>query len=221
MKDDDLRLARELERQLKFALEPDQARLQRVRATVLASYRATMAGAPRQSPRFFLRRWVVAGAIAATLVGGAGLAAAESGPGQPLYEVRLAIGSWLLPSEGAARDRGLAAELDDRLAEVRAASRRGDSGALGAALAAYRRTLAELTSHGISDPTVLLALERHRDVLQRLVDDAPPAAQGGLQQALQDAEKAAAGTPNAAPSVEPKATPVENPHGSDPPSHRP
>lgn len=218
---DDVELAEELERQLVSALAPDPVRLQRARATVLASYQTTFEPAGRRSARPLLRGWAMAAAFAVMLVAAAGLVAAESGPGQPFYGVRLAIGSLLLPSEAAAHDRGLASELDDRLAESGAASRHGDVAALKAALEAYRRTLSELTKGGIDDASVISDLQRHRDLLQGLVTSAPGDAQDGLQQALHDAEQAAASTPNAVPSSAPQATPAGNPRESSPPSRRP
>ncbi len=218
---DDVGLAEELERQLAAALEPEPVRLRRVRAAVLASYQATFEPAARHSARPLLRGWAMAAAFAAMLVGGAGLVAAESGPGQPFYAVRLAIGSLLLPSEAAARDRSLATELDDRLAEAGAASRHGDAAALRAALEAYRRTLSELTKGGIDDASVISDLQRHRDLLAGLVTSAPGDARDGLRQALHDAEQAATSMPNAIPSSAPQATPLGNPRESSPPSHRP
>ena len=218
---DEAEMAEGLERQLASALAPDPVRLQRARAAVLASYQTTLEPARQRPARPLVRGWAMAAAFAAMLVGGAGLVAAESGPGQPFYGVRLAIGSLLLPSEAAARDRGLANELDDRLAEARLASRDGDAVALTAALQAYRQTLSELSNGGISDPSVIGALQRHQDVLQGLINTAPGNAQDGLQQALHQAQLAAETTPKAIPSPAPPATPPGNPHGSGPPSHRP
>ncbi len=218
---DEVELAEGLERQLASALAPDPVRLQRARAAVLASYQATFESAARRPARPSVRGWAMAGAFAVLLVGGAGVVAAESGPGEPFYGVRLAIGSLLLPNEAAARDRGLASELDDRLAEARLASRDGDVAALTAALQAYRRTLSELSTGGISDPSVIGALQRHQEVLQGLITNAPGNAQDGLQQALHEAQLAADTTPKAIPSPAPPATAPDNPHVSGPPSHRP
>ena len=218
---DEVEMAGRLERRLASALAPDPLRLQRARAAVLASYQASFEPAARRPARPLVRGWAMAAAFAAMLVGGAGLVAAESGPGEPFYGVRLAIGSLLLPVEAAARDRGLATELDDRLAEARVASRDGDAAALTAALQAYRRTLSELSNGGISDPSVIDALQRHQDVLQGLINTAPGNAQDGLQQALHEAQLAADATPKAIPSPAPPATPPGNPHESGPPSHRP
>ena len=217
---DEVEMAERLERQLASALAPDPVRLLRARAAVLASYQATFQPASRRPARPLVRGWAMAAAFAAMLVG-AGLVAAESGPGEPFYGVRLAIGSLLLPNEAAARDRGLASELDDRLAEARLASRDGDVAALTAALQAYRRTLSELSTGGISDPSVIGALQRHQDVLQGLITNAPSNAQDGLQQALHEAQLAADTTPKAIPSAAPPATAPGNPHVSSPPSHRP
>lgn len=217
---DDMALAMELERQLDSALAPEAIRLQRVRAAVLASFRATSEDVRRRPARPTLRRWAMAAAFAATLVAGTGLVAAGSGPGQPFYGVRLAIGSLLLPGDAAGRDRGLANELEDRLTEARAAARAGDAAAMQAALAAYRDTLRELTKGGTNDPSFISELQRHRNLLQGLVDSGTGDTQG-LQQALQDAERAAATTPKAAPSTLPQATPPGNPHGTPAPSHRP
>ena len=218
---EDAELERTLERQLASALEPETLRLARVRAAVLISYGATVEPVRRPPTRSWLRGWTVAAAFATLLVGGAGVVAADGGPGQPFYEIRLAIGTLLLPSEAAARDRGLAGELDDRLTEARTASRKGDAAAMRAALDAYRRTLRELTRSVIDDPSIISRLLRQQDLLQALVGTASGASQEGLRQALREAQNAAATTPRSNPSPGPKATPAGNPHGSSPPSHRP
>jgi len=213
-------LASELARQLESALEPDPARLRRARGAVVAAYDAGYRPAMRHAAPP-ARRWAVALAFATLLVASAGFVAAESGPGQPFYEARLAFGSLLLPGEGAARDRGLASELDDRLTEAQAAARRGDTAGLRAALAAYRRTLDDLTRGGIADPSVLGELQRHQAVLQDLLSATPDAAQPGLQQALQNATKAAGPPATEPPSIAPHATPQTDPKPSGAPSHRP
>jgi hypothetical protein len=167
-------------------LAPDPDQIARGRAAVLAA--PVAAGAmPAPSPRRrhpFLRGWSLAAAFALLLVAVGSLVAAESGPGQPLYGLRLAIGSVTLPVGEPAHERGLAAQLDDRLTEVGAAAEIGDGRGVRAAIHEYLRTLSELTRNGVTDPAILALLQRHQDTLQQLLSVAPTQATDGVQEAL-------------------------------------
>ena len=218
---DDEPLASALEGRLDAALQVDRARIDRVRAATLATFSSEAHARLARTQRSHLRRWGMAAALGATLLAGAGVVAAASGPGAPFYGVRLALGSLLLPADPVARERDLAGELEDRLQEVRSTSQRGDVTGLQAALEAYRSTLTQVTEGGIVDESVLQRLERHRDVLETLVTTVPDAAKDGLRQTLRVTQEAAASTPNAVPSAEPHASPPDNPRPSSLPTHRP
>lgn len=209
------------ERLVRYAdggLAPDPDQVGRLRGALLAAFaaRVSVQMAPTRRHRPF-RGWALAAVFALLLVGAASLVAAESGPGQPFYALRVAIGSFTLPGQGPARDRGLAAQLDDRLAEAGVAARNGDGRAAEAALNAYLRTLTELTRHGISDPAVLDELHRHLDTLQALISVTPSQAAEGLRQALDAAGHASGVTAPATPTAIPHPTPPQDSHSLGPP----
>ena len=164
-------------------LGPDPDQLAKGRAAMLAAFATSdHARAPRR--RLLFRGWSLAAASGVLLIAGGGLVAAESGPGQPFYGLRLALGSVTLPGEEPAHDRGLAAQLDDRLTEVGAAARSGDGRGAQAAINEYLNTLRELTRNGITDPAILALLQHHQDTLHELLSVAPAQATDGVQEAL-------------------------------------
>jgi hypothetical protein len=177
-----------LDRYAAEGLAPHREELERARAAMFARWTdaGSMAPLPRRS---LLRGWSLAGAAAMLVIAGAGLAAAESGPGQPLYGLRLAIGIVTLPVEEPAHQRGLADQLEDRLSEVGAAARTGDLLGAQAAIDEYLHTLRELSRDGVTDPAILALLQRHRTTLQELLAVAPAQAADGVQQAIEDAGK--------------------------------
>lgn len=199
-----------LDRYASAGLAPRSEQLDRGRAAVLDAFaQRRLAGSSHG-----LRGWPLAAAIGLILVMAGGVVAAESGPGQPFYGLRLAIGSITLASEEPAHGRGLAHQLDDRLAEAGVAARHGDGRAAEAALSEYLHTLGDLARNGITDPDILNLLQRHQDTLQELLSVAPAEATGGVQQAL-----SAAG--NAGEGGVPHPTPHENPGASPPSTGRP
>jgi hypothetical protein len=167
-------------------LAPDPDQIAKGRAAMLAALAGTgaMPAPTRRRRHSLLRGWSLAAAFALLLVTVGSLVAAESGPGQPFYGLRLAIGSVNLPVGEPAHDRGLAAQLDDRLTEVGAAAEIGDGRGVRAAIHEYLRTLSELTRNGVSDPAILALLQRHQDTLQQLLSVAPTQATDGVQEAL-------------------------------------
>jgi hypothetical protein len=178
-------------------LAADPEHLASGRATVLAGFAtAAHVPAPRRS---VLRGWSLATAFGVLLIAGGGLVAAESGPGQPFYGLRLALGSVTLPGEEPAHDRGLADQLDDRLTEVRAAARSGDGRGAQAAIGQYLHTLSQLTSNGITDPAILALLQHHQDTLQELLSVAPAQAADGVQDAIDAAGNAGVTVPHPTP----------------------
>jgi hypothetical protein len=180
-------------------LAPGPERITEGRAAVLEAFAShTSRISSRRQRRPVLRGWSLAAAFALLLVAGSGLVAAESGPGQPFYGLRLAIGSATLPVNEPAHDRGLAAQLDDRLTEVRAATQVGDGRAALAAIHEYLNTLNELARNGVTDPAILALLQRHEGALEQLLSAAPSQATSGVQQALDTADKVD-GVPHATP----------------------
>jgi hypothetical protein len=115
------------------------------------------------------------------------------------YGLRLAIGSVTLPVEEPAHDRGLAAQLDDRLKEVGDAAQVGDGRSAGVAISEYLRTLSELTRNGVTDRAILALLQRHQDTLQQLLSMAPAEAADGVRKALDAASSVGVGAPHSTP----------------------
>jgi hypothetical protein len=124
---------------------------------------------------------------------GTSFAAAESGPGQPFYHLRLSIEALSIPAQGEARIQALLARLDARLAEAGQANRHGDHGAVADAMSAYEETLAALSASvdaAGSQQWVLDRLAGHEEVLQGLLGTTPAQAQQGLQKALEQTHHA-------------------------------
>jgi len=216
---DDTRMLERLERYAVDALSPDRAQMSRMRDAVVVAFvrQPTASLAAPSASKPWARGWSPAVALGLVLVA-SGVAAAESGPGQPLYGVRLAIASFTLPAHGAAREHGLAEQLDDRLSEADAAVRNGDGPAAQAALQAYLHTLTEL-ERGNIDRSVRADLQHHLDVLRALIAGAPSQATNGLQQAIDEAKHASHAAPKDPSSNPSTATPRAHP--STAPSHRP
>ena len=194
-------------------LEPHKGELDRTREAVLAGW--TGAGSEARLPRrSLLRGWSLAGAAAMVLIAGAGLATAASGPGQPLYGLRLAIGNVTLPYAEPAHQRGLADQLDDRLSEVGAAARTGDLLAAKAAIDEYLHTLRELERDGVTDPAIVALLQRHQDRLRELLAVTPAQTADRVQQAIDDAGK----VKGVAPPMESALPHPTPPHDAGPPA---
>ncbi len=205
---------------------PDPAPVAAVRHTVLAAYRDAVA-ASRIKAQDRLRmgrrrpRWVVAGALAASLiVGSVGFVAASDGPGQPLYGLRLTIESLTLPPPGSPdRPRARLRLLDSRLTEAKQAGARGDLRAADAALVAADAQLADILADSADDTVVPgdldQGLDRAATVLSGLASDLPASAEPGVARALDHVNRArhdraarraaAAGAPTPPPGADPGA----------------
>lgn len=168
--------------------------LERQRATILAAFEAQAASRPQwSSPRRAPRRLALVLATVAVLALAGTVAAAESGPGQPFYGVRLTIESMTLPAEGSARTEALLALLNRRLDEASRESEHGNDAGVADAVRAYLSTLEETRGRigpGASQTAVEAGLQRHVTVLESIAGSAPPDVQGGLQQAIRQAEAA-------------------------------
>lgn len=173
------------------------------------------------------RRWLLATSLAVLMLGSATMVAAASGPGQPFYQLRLAIESLMIPAAGAGRVDALLSQLESRLEGTRQAILEGDR-AVTDLVSAYRQTLASLQasahSPGGVDRRILDVLERQIDGLEALVNGLPGPAQVNLQQALEEAQQARddivdAVTPSAEPPTPPR--PSQVPPGPPGPPGRP
>jgi hypothetical protein len=198
-----------LDRYAATRLAPNPAQLARARIPVLAAFVGAAAMPARPRRHSGLRGWSLRAGFALLLIGASGLVAAESGPGHPFYGLRMAIGSVTLPVEEPARDRGLAAQLDDRLKEAGDAAQLGDGHGARVAISEYLRTLSELTRNRVTDPAILALLQRHQDTLQQLLSIAPGQAADGVQKAIDAAGNAIV---RVAPPTPPRGA------GSSPPS---
>lgn len=152
--------ARWVEATVADSFRPDEERIARVRSTVTAAHHLAAAradyersGKPSRSGLLGAgavgrRLGILATALAGVLVL-SGAAAAQSGPGQPFYGVRLVAESLTLPPDGT--PDGVQARLkvlDERLTEMRTATKKGDEKAAAAALGAYRSSLVQLFPSG-------------------------------------------------------------------------
>jgi hypothetical protein len=170
-------------------LSPTPGQLDEVRAATMRTYLARVG---HDRPRVVPRRLTYAVAVAAVLAVVGTVGAAESGPGEPLYGLRLAIDSLTLPGQGAARSGALFALLEQRLAEAREANVRHNESGVADAVRAYQDTLAELDWDvgGPYDAALAAGLRRHVSALQDLLGDAPALTEASVQQALEQAQQA-------------------------------
>jgi len=212
----DVRLRRRLEAYADLRLTPDLTATSRMRARVLAHAhrRADLVRAdaaltvvpqtawrPAAQPGVRRGRGTAVALVAAALLVGAmaGGAAASSGPGGALYEVRLWIETVSLPSDPSARAVAELSRLGERLREAESAAQGGDEGAAAAALSAYERIMSEASAAVLDsgDPVAAAALEtglgRNVDVLQALVGRVPPRAADAIGDAVASAIARSAG----------------------------
>lgn len=198
---------------------PSAQQRDRLRAATLGAFEARISPAVQRPPSHRVsRRFALVFALVALLALGGTAAAAESGPGQPFYRVRLTIESLTLPAEGTARTDAFLAQLQRRLAEASQESDRGNGPGVADAVRAYQETLAEMSGGigpGVSQTAIEAGLERHVDVLQRIHGSAPANSQRVVQQALNQAERArlAAERRGGGPARPPHPGPPQSPPG--------
>ena len=209
------------------AFAPDEAALRRVRAQVAVEFRlqaAARSGGRRVRPGWFTGvRRAAALALALGLVAGSfGLVAANSGPGQPFYGLRLAAEELTLPAPGEARVRAQLARLEDRLAEALEEAQAGDPGGVAAALDAYRAELSQALSESNASTggvgPLLNALTAQEVVLEALLSVVPASARSGLDRAIEQvghAEDVLLSRPTPSPSP---GGPAADPGGTPDPS---
>ena len=131
---------------------------------------------------------LLAAALAAGAMSGVALAAQ---PGGGLYDARVWAETLVLPSQPRERAVAQLARLDQRLAEITAATARGDDLAAGAALAAYESIVnaaaaaAVLSDDAIAMPAIEEGIKHNIIVLDGLVDLLPADAGDAVGRALQ------------------------------------
>ena len=210
-------------------LRPDATAAGRLRAVLVAKAAeaapaASVAVASTGAPWSQRRRLVAAVLGAAAVLVLAGGALAATGPGGPLYDLRLWVEEAMAPADPAAHAVAELEQLDHRIEEIMAAITGGDARAANAALRAYDDELDDAVLAGEADPGSLGAIEArvraHLAVLQGLLDGAPDAALPGLRiaiehssQVLERLEEVDPGKPSEPPGKpsEPPGKPSEPP----------
>jgi hypothetical protein len=197
-REEDLPLPVALRADLERGLSADPEAIARVRGQVVAAFRTqpvvargrpSVAGSRAPATlrwRGSLRRLTAVGLAGALLLGSVGLVAANSGPGDPFYGLRLAAEELNLLGPATHLDR-----LQQRLDE---ASRESDNAAaVTAALRAYRDELQRALADAKDEAgrrAILDRLNAHHVVLDALAGTVPDAAADGLEQALSQVGKA-------------------------------
>jgi hypothetical protein len=151
----------------------------------LAAARAGAPGLRHTAARARLRRSGALLLAAALGVGVLGGTAAAAQPGGPLYGASVWVEMITLPGDPAERAVAELRRLEARLGEIQAAAKRGDRGAVAAAIAAYGAIADEALEGAGTDGPALdhlkLALDRHLAVLQAVAATAPAQASEAIQ----------------------------------------
>jgi cell division septation protein DedD len=120
---------------------------------------------------------LLAAGLSLAVAGGA-MAAGQAGG--PLYPTRMWLETVALPADGAARADAELVRLEARMQEVIAAARKGDRGAVAAALHAYQEIADEAflaaTGDAAATDRLRLALDRHLAVHEAVAAKVPPQA---------------------------------------------
>jgi hypothetical protein len=156
-----------------------------------AAYRARLSGRSRTIAA------LMAAALSVLMLAGVAFA---SGPGSPLYGIRLWAETVALPSEPGARADYDVDRLEKRMNEAVGAASSGNGSGVAAALAAYRDILDDALSATAEreSPSDRLewALGRHRLVLTTLLDSVPDAARDAIERAIERSDEATKGIGN-------------------------
>ncbi len=189
-------------------LSPSPAATARMRAQVMDAVRETPARTARGSsepvsmaahrrtptrPRRALAA-LMAAALSVLLLTGVAFA---SGPGGPLYGLRLWVETVSLPSEPGARTDADVNRLDARVDEAVGAARNGNGSAIAAALAAYREILQDALDSASQvnarNDRLEAALLRHQLILATLLANAPDPARDAIEKAIERSDEAVKG----------------------------
>jgi hypothetical protein len=237
-------LVRRIERAVR-RLQPDPLYERRLRSTVVNQYVAAREGigqrhrAPREMGR--LGRAVLYASLGVALTATvAGAAAQESLPGDLLYTAKLRLEEIRMEIAPPSVRVDLAAmAVEERLAEVETLAAAGEWARVNSAAPMLDAAVDWLAAFGLpNDAPQLRGVQRHAAVLAELLQDAPAAAQAGIERALSAStgggsagERPAGGSPGAPdgtsndqaqptkspkPTQSPKATKSPAPIGSHP-----
>ncbi len=215
-------------------LAPDAEALDRVRSIAIAQFRvaaARSAARPLSTPA--PRRWwdvlrrpaFAAGMAGALLLGSFGLVAANSGPGDAFYGLRLAAEGLSLPFAGGDPTTRSLDRLQQRLDEAQRQS--SDPTAVSAAIKAYQDELRRALAEAKDEPPrqkILGALGVHGVALATLEQTAPNSAISGIDQArdqVGQAQQQLRATPTAAPIPGAAETPTVERSAKPTETHRP
>jgi cell division septation protein DedD len=188
----DLEIEQRLDAYARVRLSPTERASARMRARVMREARLAMAAASTVSVTSsidlararrrdgLMRRGaglLLAAGLSLAVAGGA-MAAGQAGG--PLYPTRMWLETITLPADGAARVDADLVRLESRMHEVIAAARKGDLGAVAAALLAYHEIADEALLSANGDAAAIervrLALDRHLAVLEGVAAKVPPQA---------------------------------------------
>ena len=196
-------LVRRIERAMR-RLQPDPLYERRLRSTVVNQYVAAREGigqrhrAPREMGR--LGRAVLYASLGVALTAtAAGAAAQESLPGDLLYTAKLRLEEIRIEIAPASVRVDLAAiAVEERLAEVETLAAAGEWARVYSAAPMLDAAVDRLAAFGLpNDAAQLRGVQRHAAVLTELLQDAPAAAQAGLERALGASTGGGAGEPPA------------------------
>jgi hypothetical protein len=213
-----------LERVAAGPLSPDDEALARMKNRLRAAYAQSMAsrvetGRPSRSG-YRRRLFAATVSIAVMLMAAGGVAAAESGPGEPFYRVRLDVEALFLPAPGS--DARLAADLDRaqaRLAEAQRAASSGDWNAEADALGAYSDVVGSMSLTGTqaNREAAQARLRGQLEGLRQLRSGAGGNVSAGVTRAIDDVDALLGGAPE---TPGPSATAATPAHGATPsPDH--
>ncbi len=182
------------------------------------------------SGRRWLRRPAAALLAASLALAALAGAAAASGPGGPLYGVRLWAETLTLPADPQGRAQAELERLEARLSEASAAADRGNGAAVRAALEAYRETVASALQAAGNDlgraERLEIVLERHQVVLDTLAERLPAPAAEAVTETIERNEATiekikSHGKPSPAPGPGGTVSPPSPAPSAAPPSEEP
>jgi Domain of unknown function (DUF5667) len=229
----DMELAQRLEAYAEARLSPSLSATSRMRTQVMAAAHrqaalaqadanrtllaaADIAARPTAMRRPAWRRPVSALLAACLILALAVSSVAAARPGGPLYGARIWVETLTLPTSAAERASAEVRRLNERLAEVDAAMRAGDTNAADAALSAYNAIVSEATAgtngNAAANATLDTAVRHNIEVLTLLAGSVPDPARDAIEHAIQQSSSAVNG-PHGNPGVggQPSTNPGKTP----------
>jgi hypothetical protein len=187
------------------ALSPDAGTVETMRSSLVSAFRqvqAEQAAATTKrevwSPRRRVRVLAAAASLAVLMISGTGLAAAESGPGEPFYRTRLAIEAMFLPPAGSGAR--LQADLDRaqaRLDDAQSAAAADNWNAEADAVGAYGEVVGSISQAQVAaaGEQTRLRLARQLATLRHLESGAGNGVGRQLGKAIDSIDTLLAGSP--------------------------